>query len=208
MKLRTLSGAFIVVAIVGFSSLLVESKAAEPKGAKEHEDAVRSMVQDSDRKAAYGPLRKVTGKFEHSGQWWGGNGEAPVEVTGNSDTGTPMGNFLVVEELSIKWGGVAFKAQAMLGYDSGSKEYKAVWIDDMSGRMILLRGPYEEKSKEIILTGDFVDAGTREPTEMRAVVVLPTRQEAGSVTLFRKDSGGTEYKFLEMETKARIFRAG
>ena len=56
------------------------------------------------------------------------------------------------------------------------------------------------------MQGEYVDVITRETVQVTSVFKVPTRQREGKLEMYRTDSGGEKFKFLEVDTKRRIMR--
>ena len=63
--------------------------------------------------------------------------------------------------------GMPFNGMSTVGYDIHRKEFVSTWVDNMGSGIMVLKGPWDEATKTIILKGKMVDAGTKADTDVK-----------------------------------------
>jgi Protein of unknown function (DUF1579) len=207
MKLHTTTRSIVSLGIFafGFSQVAPCAMAADNK---ELAREVKESAMANDFSKFLKPFRKVRGRREHAIKWWPSAKAKPTACTGNGDAEWIHENRVISQEIKGTWLGAPFQATVIFGYDNTLGRYTCTWLDTLTNRMLFFTGKPQKNSKTITLTAQTGDALSREPVELRCVMHLPDRNGVLKTEFYRSDTGGTEYKFMEVVSRRRIIRAG
>lgn len=94
--------------------------------------------------------------------------------------------------------GMPFNGMSTVGYDNHRKEFVSTWIDNMGSGIMVLKGPWDEATKTITLTGKMVDAGTKGETNVRETfkIIDDNNQE---MTMYVTMPGGKEFNTMNIK---------
>jgi len=152
-------------------------------------------------------LRLIHDKRTESIKWWSGPEAKPAESKAQGEATWSNESRVLTETIRGKWGGISFQATIMLSFDSTLGKYTAIWTDTLSNRMTYFLGTPDESGKKVTFVADAADALSREPVKLRLVMQMPKRTGVMTIEVFRTDTGGTEYKCLEIVSSKRVQRA-
>jgi len=153
------------------------------------------------------PFRKIRGKRQHVAKWWPGADAPAVEFSANGEARWIHENRVISQKIKGNWLGENFEATVLFGYDNTLGEYTCLWSDTLSNRTVFFTGKRDEEGKTITFTAQTGDALSRQPVQIRCVMHLPDRKGEMKTEFYRTDTGGTEYKFMEVVSKRRVSRA-
>lgn len=63
--------------------------------------------------------------------------------------------------------GMPFNGMSTVGYDIHKKEFVSTWIDNMGSGIMMLKGPWNEATKTITLSGKMTDPGTKADVDVK-----------------------------------------
>lgn len=205
MRLRTLFCGFIFGAL---TVLFATSVASMNDSGVPDEDLRQAVNKAGQRGDSYQRIRHIRGKYTHAIKWWSSPGATPNESQGRADTEWALDGRFVIQRIKGIWLDMPFKAMVILGHDNTAQRYTSFWMDTLTNRMLFSTGKLDESGETITMHGEYVDVITRESVKVRSVFQLPTRQRAPKLEMYRTDSKGEEFKFLEVASERRISAAG
>ena len=205
MRLRTLFCGFICGAL---TVLIATSVASMNDSGASDEDLRQAVKQAGQRGDSYQKIRHIRRQYAHAIKWWSSSGANPNESQARSETEWILDDRFVTQRITGTWLDIPFKATVILGYDNVAERYTAFWMDTLANRMLFSTGKLDESGETITMHGEYADVITRESVKVRSVFQVPTRQRAPKLEMYRTDSKGKEFKFLEVTSERRIPAAG
>ena len=205
MRLRTLFCGFICGSL---AVLFATSVASMNDSGVLDEDLRQAVKQAGQRGDSYQKIRHIRRQYAHAIKWWSSSGANPNESQARSETEWILDDRFVTQRITGTWLDIPFKATVTLGYDNVAERYTAFWMDTLANRMLFSTGKLDESGETITMHGEYADVITRESVKVRSVFQVPTRQRAPKLEMYRTDSKGKEFKFLEVTSERRISAAG
>lgn len=205
MKLRTLLCGFVCGAMTMLLTTSVASMTQTSKTNNEIRQAIRKVRKrvESDKK-----IKHFRGKYTHTIKWWRDYGSAVDESTAQGDTEWVLNSRVVIQHIKGRWLDLSYEAILTLSYDSAGEQYHLFWVDSLANRSIHSTGKLDESGNTITLSGEYVDAMTRETVQVRTVLGVPTRKQMPKLEMYRTDADGKEFKFMEVITERRVIPQG
>ncbi len=203
MRLRTLLCGFVCGAVTMLCTARVASMDGSGAGDAELREAVKQAARPRD---FHKKIKKIKGKYTHAIKWWRSPDAAPDESEGRGDAEWTLDGRFMVQKIHAKWLDMPFKAMVVLGYDNATGQYTSVWMDTLGTKMMFSKGTLDEAGETITMQGEYVDVMTGEPVQVRSVFLLPARKRNMKLEMYRTDTGGEEFKFLEVNTERRVMR--
>jgi hypothetical protein len=112
-------------------------------------------------------------------------------------TSAARGGFYTIEEFTGEMMGMKFLGHGVNGYCPVKKKYFTFWTDTMSGSPVSLEGDFDEKKKEMTMTGlSFGMSGTLEPVR---TVTQYKDDDHYTWSMFGKGPDGKEGEHLRIE---------
>ncbi len=205
MRLRTLLCGFICGVL---TVLFATSAASMNNSGVPDEDLRQAVKQAGQRGDSNKKIRNIRRQYTHAIKWWRSSGATPNESQGRADTEWILEDRFVIQRITGTWLDMPFKAMVILGYDNTAEQYTSFWMDTLANRMLFSTGKLDESGETITMHGEYVDVITRESVKVRSVFQVPTRQRAPKLEMYRTDSKGEEFKFLEVSSERRSSAAG
>jgi len=207
MKLRKMTRESVAVGVLAIVlSQLVPGAIADDN--KKLADSVKESAMANDFFKFLKPFRKIRGQREHVVKWWSSADASPVEGMGNGEAKWIHENRVISQTIKGLWLGTSFEATVLFGYDNTLGRYTCTWLDTLSNRMLFFTAQPAERGKTLTFTAQTGDALSRQPVQIRCVMHMPDRKGEMKTEFYRTDTGGTEYKFMEVVSKRRVLRAG
>ncbi len=199
-----------MLAVIGASTIAFSLSA--PRAAADDSKKLGSEVKESamanDFSKFLKPFRKIRARRGHTVKWWISPDADPVECKGSGNAKWIHENRVISQTIKGTWLGASFEATVLFTYDNTLSRYTCTWLDTLSNRMLFFSGKPQEGSETLELTGQTGNALTRQPVQLRCVVQLPDRAGILKTVFYRTDTGGTEYKFMEVVSKKPLISAG
>ncbi len=104
-----------------------------------------------------GPMQQMLASW--NGTWngdmtmWNNEGAPPQKTTGTSVNSMVLGSRYQVSHHNSNMMGMPFEGMETIGYDNAAKEFEATWIDNFGSGIMVMRGPWDEATKTMTLTG-------------------------------------------------------
>lgn len=140
-------------------------------------------------------MAKSVGTWKTVSKMWMNPGQ-PMVMDGVSEIKTIMGGRFIQEDFHCTSPAFPFVGRLVMGYNNTTKEYISIWIDDQSTGVGIMRGHYDEKAKELHLTGETVDP-IRGKMKVRAVSKC-VNDDKTVFTMYDQAPGKPEYKSMEI----------
>lgn len=209
MKLHKLARASVAVGILAvvFAQVLPRAHASAEDN-KKLADAVKESSMANDFFKFLKPFRRIRSQRAHVVKWWSSADASPVESKGTGKVEWIQENRVISQTIKGVWLGVSYSATVLFGYDNTLGRYTVTWSDTLSNRMLFFIGQPNESGNVVTFTAKTGDALSRQPVQIRCVMQVPDRKGELKAEFFRTDTGGSEYKFMEIVSMKRIIRAG
>ena len=144
-------------------------------------------------------LAKSTGNWSGQVVWWmGQNGPADTSMT-TINNKMIMGDRYLVSNYKGNMMGAPFEGTSTTGYDNAKKVYISTWIDNMSSGIMTMEGPYDEASRSITQTGEFVSPVDGRKCNMKQVMRF-IDDKTQVMEMYSPDPiTGVQYKSMEIK---------
>jgi len=93
--------------------------------------------------------------------------------------------------------GMPFEGHLMQGYDNLTKEFTAVWIDNMGTGVAVLKGTYDAATKTLTVKGPVVEPMTGKEIPVRQTLLFKDKDHQHME--YFMDYGGKEVKSMEID---------
>jgi hypothetical protein len=148
---------------------------------------------------AHQSLAKHAGEWTHTVTWWMEPGAPSQESTATSKSEMIMGGRYLSESFTGNMMGMPFEGHGLTGYDNARKKFFSVWIDNMGTGLMTGWGDYDEATKSLTITGEFVDPVTGEDKPYRQVMKAVSDDHM-IMEMYVPATDGTEYKSMEIHS--------
>lgn len=168
MKLRL----SLTVFAVAIGSFFLGAWAQDDKGG-----AAMQMPAWMAKTQHHKDMLKSCGDFTVDGNMWMVPGAEPMGFTGTSTRKMILNGYFLQEDMKGESMGVPYNGRLIQGYDTITKEFVSIWMDDHGPYITITRG--QEKDGAITLTGQMPDMMTGKLKDTRSVV---ESDEMGQIT--------------------------
>jgi hypothetical protein len=161
------------------------------------EEQMKAWMEYSSPGAMHKMLAKSNGEWNGDIMFWMSPEAPPTKATcvaknemivgGRYQKNTNIGNMM----------GMPFEGIGHMGYDNATKKFTSTWIDNMGTGTMVLSGPYDEKSKSIILTGKNFDFMYGKEIEMKETITFIDDNNHQIEMFTLKD--GKEFKTMQIK---------
>ena len=203
MKLCRLSSALVcTAAIMLFTGQAVAEGEAPPTDA----ELLQAVDQAAKTTSHHKTFKSVRGRYEQTIKWWRAPGAPADESVSLADAEWILGQRFMKLEFEGKWLGKSFQAVLLLGYDNTMQQYTAVWMDTLGTRTLMANGAVEEGGSAIAYNGEYVDPTSGGTVKFRGTLQMPDKKGGTKIEMYRTAPDGTEYKFLDADSKRKVMR--
>lgn len=138
------------------------------------------------------------GEWKTISRWWmDPSSEKPMESEGTAKFEMILGGRYQKSYHTGEVMGMPMEGINLLGYDNATKEFTAIWIDNMGTGTAVAKGKYDEESQSIIMNGSMIDPMTEK--EMTFKQVYKKIDENHQMVEMFMDFKGQEFKSMEVE---------
>lgn len=102
-------------------------------------------------------LASWNGTWNTESTIWMSEGDAPVKSTGTTVNSMILGGRYQSGKNTGNMMGMPFEGMSTVGYDNASKQFISTWIDNMGTGMMIMKGPWDESTKTMTLSGTMTD---------------------------------------------------
>lgn len=192
------------VVMVGMFALgsLGQAEEAKPATAADpaKEAAMAALMAAGSPNEHHKALEPLVGKWTYAMQWWMAPNAAPEAMTGTSENSFTMGGRFLKQK--VKGDPIpdhpAFEGLSFIGYDNLRKEYRSIWLDNMSTSMAQGTGQYDAATKTLMLQGDFSCPMTGETHRWYRDALTLVDADHSTYVSYSKTPEGKEYKAMEI----------
>ena len=98
--------------------------------------------------------------------------------------------------------GMPYNGKGTLAYDIHEKQFINTWIDNMGSGVMITKGPWDEATKTITLTGKMMDPGMKTQIDIRETfkIIDDNNQE---MSMFVKGPDGKEMQTMNIKYKRK-----
>jgi hypothetical protein len=183
------------------------SSAATPEVKKENAwvpvDSATQMKAMMDY-ATPGNMQKMMASW--NGTWngdmtmWEFEGAAPQKMVGTAVNTMLLGGRYQSSKHTGNMMGMPFEGLSLMGYDNAIKKFVSSWIDNFGTGIMMMSGPWDEKTKSLTLTGSMPDICRpgKECTMREVFTVIDN--DTQHMEMYGPDSKtGKEFKMMEIK---------
>ena len=130
---------------------------------------------------------------------WDHEGAPPQKLTGTAVNTMILGGRYQSTKHGGNMMGMPYEGMSTTGYDNASKQFISSWIDNMGTGMMIMKGPWDESTKTLTLTGSMPDICRpgKECTEREVFTVIDANTQ--HMELYGPDpKTGKEMKVMEI----------
>lgn len=96
-----------------------------------------------------------TMQFKMGDEWMEAEGHAVRELAFD-------GRF-IIEHVKGDFMGQSFEGMGIVGFNSGTKKFESIWVENMATNIAMSTGTFDAKTKTYTFKGDMIDFNTGEP---------------------------------------------
>jgi len=115
-------------------------------------------------------MAKTTGEWNVITKYWMDPAGDPMETEGKASVEMILGGRYMKSTHTGTMMGMPFEGINLQGYDNATKEFTAIWIDNMGTGISVSKGKYDESTHSINFKGSMLDPITKEDMSFRQVV--------------------------------------
>jgi hypothetical protein len=177
--------------------------AAAPHGEKPggaDADAMKKMMDSWAAAAMPGEMHKWlahrTGEWDMEVVTTNPMDPSQTEKTaGTSKSHAIMDGRFILTEVKATMMGQPFEGFEITGYNNVTKKFESAWIDSMGTGIFNSTGTYDEKTKQLTMAGEMVDAASSQKVGMRSVITIKDNDHS-TFEMFGPGMDGKESKVL------------
>ncbi|MCB0715932.1 MAG: DUF1579 domain-containing protein [Chitinophagaceae bacterium] len=98
--------------------------------------------------------------------------------------------------------GQAFSGLSITGFDNHLQQFVSTWIDNMGSGIMVMKGPWDEATKTITLTGTMVDPTTKGNVDVKETIQF-VDDNSQVFEMFMKTPDGKEVKTMHIDYKRK-----
>lgn len=145
----------------GCATNVTVKEAAQPEGME-----VPVIMQLSPEHAL---LKDMEGSWQGTFRFLMGPGQW-VEGVGSCKRKLAYNDRFLIEEIRGDFAGQPFEGMGITGFNSATKEFETVWIENMATNISLSTGTYDASKKSYSFLGEMIDPMTGETFKCRSVM--------------------------------------
>lgn len=148
-----------------------------------------------------GPMHKMMASW--NGTWdgdismWMKPGDAPMKNKGTAVNKMVLNGLYQQATHTGNMMGMPFNGMSTLAYDNAKKIFLSTWIDNMGTGIMELKGPWDEATKTITLTGKMVDPGSYAEVDVKETLQI-IDNNTQLMQMFAPGPDGKEFKTMEI----------
>jgi hypothetical protein len=96
-------------------------------------------------------LQALVGEWKTSSTFWYDPDKDPELSQGSSSHKWILGGRYVEQTYSGSWSGKPYTGKGVIGYDNVLNEYVSTWVDDASTTLMVSKGSYNAKEKQLVM---------------------------------------------------------
>lgn len=128
----------------------------QPAGSPAADPMMEAYIKLSQPGDNHKILASLAGEWKTETKAWMGPGE-PMASTGKARSTMMLGGRYLHQEYEGTFLGMQFAGYGDTGYDNITKKFVSTWVDTMSTGILKIEGTYDQATKSITMTGDYVD---------------------------------------------------
>lgn len=154
--------------------------AAQPEAAGGHGQPEMAMEMPAimNPSPEHELLKGMVGEW--SGKMQFKMGDDWMDLEGHMTRELAFDGRFIIEHVKSEFMGHAFEGMAIMGFNSASKKFESIWVENMATNIAMSTGTYDAKTKSYTFEGDMVDPMTGEPRKclMTMDASKPDRQSS------------------------------
>ncbi|MCC6285031.1 MAG: DUF1579 family protein [Phycisphaerales bacterium] len=135
--------------------------AAQPEGAAQGQPEMDMPMP---------PVMMLSEEHEHLhamvGDWSGTmkfkTGDEWMDIEGHVSRELAFDGRFVIEHVKSEFMGQPFEGMGIIGFNSGTKKFESVWVENMATNIAMSTGTYDAKTKTFTFEGEMLDPTTGE----------------------------------------------
>ncbi len=142
---------------------------------------------------------KSVGDWETESKMWMDPSGEPVVSKGTASVEMLLGGRYMQSKYFGNVMGMPFEGMGIDAFDNSTKEYKAIWIDNLGTGIIYMIGKYDPVKKQVEYKGKMVDPIVKGETNIRQVITF-IDENTQQVEMYG-EMMGKEFKSMDMMMK-------
>ena len=189
-----------VFALLGVLVLFAAPARAQEQPSAEEAAMMQAWMAYMTPGQPHQALANHVGEWNHTVSWWMAPGAPPQESTATSTSKMILGGRYLADHFSGNMMGMPFEGHGLTGYDNAKKKFFAAWVDNMGTGLMTGWGDWDEATKSLTISGEFVDPVTGENRPYRQVTKWISDDHAMFQMYTPAPDGSGEYKSMEIHS--------
>lgn len=194
---RTLRTLVFVATGLALARPAVAQEGVPSRDAEAEAEALAAYLIAANPAEEHERLASLEGEWTVSGKFWSEPGSEAITATHASKMRMALGGRYLIEDLVGDMWGEEFRGIGITAFDNVEEQYVAVWVDNLSTGILVLRGHYDRSEDAVVMTGEYTDPVTREKRSLRSVERV-TDDGTRVYEHWEGLSDGTELKVMEL----------
>jgi hypothetical protein len=190
-----------IALVAALALIVVTAQAADPPAKPDPQAVIAAMIKHGTPGPEHKKLEPLVGSWAHHGKCWMDPSAPPTEFKGTTDRKWVLDGRFVLDETRSEFNGAPFHGVGYTGYDNALKQYKGLWLDNMSTSIMTSSGTADASGKVFTHYSENIDCTTGKPCKGRDVTTIISNDE--HTTVMYKIDGGKEIKCMEIHYKRK-----
>ncbi len=183
MSMKITIGAMLLVAATAL--VTTQAVSQEQPSPEEMQEAMKRWMEAGTPGEQHAFLMKRVGKWTTQFKiWMGGAGSPPTESTGTAELKSVLGGRWLEETSKWQFMGMPAEGFGLSTYDNFRKQYRSVWLDNMSTTMLQFTGHLDPTGKVLSMYGEMDEPMTGHIAKMTRFVTTIVSDDEFVVTAY------------------------
>ena len=203
MKVLCSAVAMISLLSVGMATIPVSAQETKEEKVQVFDGKkIKEMSEKSKTTEMHSKLAEIVGIWDYTITLWATPDAEPDVSEGTVNNEMIYGERFLTSEangrMSLGNHYDPYQGQGIMGYDKDQEVYTSVWIDTLSTGMQTGTGTYNDETKTIEFSGDYMSPSKQKKAGYRAELTF-TGADSYTYTQYTLDQGNQEFKTMEIE---------
>jgi hypothetical protein len=199
-----IAGAVVLGLLLTTQVVSQEQDKKTPPGAGDMGQWAEMMAQWQKLNAkgpAHEQFTKMVGTWDAEMKMWMMPGMPPTTMPGTAEFRTILDGRYVEQVYRCDMGDGVFEGRGIEGYDTMTKQYVSIWMDNDSTGIFMMRGTPTADGKKIIYFGEMADPMSPGRVKIARAVAEERSDDEVVLSMYERGPDGEEYKNMEITYK-------
>lgn len=141
-------------------------------------------------------LKETVGKWKVAYKMWLDPSKPPLEGKSRSTIKMILGGLFAEEHNVGTMMGQRFEGQGLFGFDKMKGKFVSMWSENMSTSIMMMEGTYDEATKTLSFSGDYIDPMDKKSKTMKMTIKMEGRDKS-THEFWNPGPDGKPYKAME-----------